>query len=160
MNKITNYTALVFIVTFTACDSKTKTENTETTSLNNMIFPRGEKITNNNFTGTAWLSNLIQSDSINQNSVGNVTFEPGARTKWHAHPAGQILLVTNGVGYYQEKGGVKKILRKGDVIKCAPNVSHWHGASADTMFVQLAITGREKGETVWMEEVTDADYNN
>nr|WP_317235384.1 hypothetical protein [Niabella ginsengisoli] len=51
------------------------------------------------------------------------------------------------------------MLRKGDVIKCPPNVPHWHGASLDTAFVQVAITGREKGETVWLEVVTDEVYN-
>ncbi|MNU09000.1 hypothetical protein D3C72_2553170 [compost metagenome] len=50
------------------------------------------------------------------------------------------------------------ILRKGDVVKCPPNVAHWHGASADTVFVQLAITGREKGPTVWLQAVSDQDY--
>lgn len=123
-----------------------------------LIFPKGEKITNKNFTGTAWLQFLIAGDSINSISVGNVTFEPGARSNWHLHPAGQILLVTDGVGYYQEKGQSKKTLRKGDAIKCPPNVPHWHGASIDSAFVQVAITGREKGETVWLEAVTDEEY--
>ncbi|KIC94260.1 cupin domain-containing protein [Flavihumibacter solisilvae] len=123
------------------------------------IFPKGERINNENFTGTAYLQPLMAADSLNSISVGNVTFEPGARSKWHLHPAGQILLVTNGVGYYQEKGQPKKILRKGDVIKCPPNTPHWHGASADTPFVQLAITGREKGETVWLDAVTDEEYH-
>lgn len=58
----------------------------------------------------------------------------------------------------RKKGIEKKILHKGDVVKCPPNILHWHGASADTAFVQLAITGREKGETVWMEDVTDQEY--
>jgi quercetin dioxygenase-like cupin family protein len=122
------------------------------------VFPQGEKITNANFTGTAYLQPLIPADSLNAISVGNVTFEPGARSKWHLHPAGQILLVIDGVGYYQEKGQPKKILRKGDAIKCPPNVPHWHGASVDSAFVQVAITGREKGETVWLEAVTDEEY--
>ena len=124
------------------------------------LFPRGEKINNNNFTGTAYLQMLIAADSLNQTTVGNVTFEAGARTKWHLHPSGQILLVTDGVGYYQEKGQPRKILHKGDAIKCPPNTAHWHGASADTPFVQLAITGREKGETVWLEDVTEEEYSN
>jgi quercetin dioxygenase-like cupin family protein len=124
----------------------------------NLIFPKGQKITNDNFTGTVYLHSLIEGDSTNPNSVGNVTFEPGARTKWHLHPAGQILLATDGVGYYQEKGQSKKILRKGDVIKCPPNIPHWHGASADTAFVQVAITGRERGATVWLEAVSDEEY--
>ena len=123
------------------------------------IFAKGEKIANANFTGTAYLQKLVAADSLNQVTVGNVTFEPGARTKWHSHPAGQILLVTHGVGYYQEKGKVKKILRKGDAIKCPPRTPHWHGASADTAFLQIVVTGREKGETVWLEDVSDADYN-
>ena len=124
-----------------------------------VIFPKGEKITNDNFTGTAYHQPLISADSVNTISVGKVTFEPGARSNWHSHPAGQILLVTDGVGYYQEKGQAKKILRKGDVIKCPPNLPHWHGASADTFFVQVAISGREKGEAVWLEPVTDEEYN-
>jgi quercetin dioxygenase-like cupin family protein len=122
------------------------------------IFPKGAKITNSNFKGTAYLQTLMEADSLNPTSVGNVTFEPGARTKWHMHPGGQILLVTEGVGYYQEKGHAKKILRKGDVIKCPTGVPHWHGASADTAFVQVAITNRHLGETVWLHEVTDEEY--
>lgn len=123
------------------------------------IFAKGKQITNDNFTGTAWLENLIQADSVNQTSVGSVTFEPGARSKWHSHPAGQILLVIDGVGYYQEKGQPKKILRKGDAIKCPAYVPHWHYASSDTKFIQVAITGREKGETVWLEAVTNKEYH-
>lgn len=123
-----------------------------------MLFPKGEKITNDNFTGTVYLQSLVEADSINANSVGNVSFDAGARSNWHIHPAGQLLLVTDGVGYYQEKGQNKKILRRGDVIKCPPNVPHWHGASVDSAFVQVAITGRERGATVWLEKVTDEEY--
>lgn len=123
------------------------------------IFEKGNKITNNNFTGGAWLKGLIEADSLNQTSVGSVTFEPGARTNWHSHPAGQIILALDGVGYYQEKGSPKIIVKKGDAVKCPPDVPHWHGASVDTKFIQVAITGREKGETVWLEPVTDEEYN-
>jgi len=122
--------------------------------------PTTEKITNDNFVGTAWLNQLIQSDSSNTIQVGNVSFEPGARTKWHYHPGGQILLAIDGIGFYQEKGKAKKILKKGDVVKCPPNVSHWHGASPKKSFVQVAITNNGKGATVWLEEVTTDIYNN
>jgi len=152
--------ALCMTTAILSCNNGKEQIHDATEKSTNIIFPKGEKITNNNFTGTVYLQSLIESDSINPNSVGNVTFEPGARSKWHLHPAGQILLVTDGVGYYQEKGQPKKILRKGEVIKCPPNIPHWHGASADTAFVQVAITGREKGETVWLEKVTDEEYNN
>jgi quercetin dioxygenase-like cupin family protein len=123
-----------------------------------LIFPKGEKITNDNFIGTAFLNSLVVADSTNPNSVGSVTFEPGARTNWHSHPAGQIILVIAGEGYYQEKGSPKKILHKGDVVKCLPNVPHWHGASADKEFIQVAITSRKNGPTEWMNPVTDEEY--
>jgi quercetin dioxygenase-like cupin family protein len=149
------YILLPCLIVLASCNNKSEVNN----SNNELVFPKGEKITNDNFTGTAYLQTLIAADSLNPTAVGNVTFEPGARSKWHSHPAGQILLVVDGVGYYQEKGQPKKILRKGDAVKCPPNVPHWHGASADTAFVQIAITGREKGETVWLEAVTDSVYN-
>ena len=156
-----NIAGIFLIGAFTfSCEQHNESEKAKQTELQKSnIFPQGEKITNENFTGTAYLQLLMEADSLNAISVGNVTFEPGARSKWHSHPAGQILLVTDGVGYYQEKGQQKKILRKGDVIKCPPNSPHWHGASADNAFVQVAITGREKGETNWMEKVSDEEYN-
>lgn len=151
------YILPLVIVLFTACNNNQKMDDTK--QQNALVFPRGEKIANENFTGTAYLQMLMEADSLNSISVGNVTFEPGARSNWHSHPAGQILLVTDGVGYYQEKGQPKKILRKGDAIKCPPNIPHWHGASSDTAFVQVAITGRSSGATVWLEKVTDEEYH-
>ncbi|MNK30500.1 Cupin domain protein [compost metagenome] len=150
------YILPVALCILTGCANQQQTEAVAQST--EQIFPKGEKVTNDNFTGTVYLHTMVAGDSLNTNSVGNVTFEPGARSKWHSHPAGQILLATGGVGYYQEKGKSKMILRKGDVVKCPPNVAHWHGASADTVFVQLAITGREKGPTVWLQAVSDQDY--
>ncbi|MDI5949983.1 hypothetical protein [Flavobacterium yafengii] len=69
-----------------------------------------------------------------------------------------ILLATDGIGYYQEKGQPKKILRKGDVIKCPPNIKHWHGVSIDSYFVQVAITNTQNGAPVWLEAVTNIEY--
>ncbi|GAO43027.1 carboxymuconolactone decarboxylase family protein [Flavihumibacter petaseus] len=124
----------------------------------NAIFPTGQKIDNDNFVGNVWLQQLVQMDSSNKTQVGNVTFEPGARTKWHYHPAGQILLALDGLGYYQEKGSAKRMLRKGDVVKCPPNLPHWHGAAPGERFVQVAITNNEKGATVWLEAVSEEAY--
>lgn len=150
---------LPFVICFfAACGVNQQKQDSTAEKQNALVFPRGEKITNANFKGTAYLQMLIDADSLNSISVGNVTFEPGARTKWHIHPAGQILLVTDGVGYYQEKDQPKKVLHKGDVIKCPPNIPHWHGASPDSPFVQLAISGREKGPTVWLDAVKDEQY--
>ncbi|MGF2410880.1 cupin domain-containing protein [Ferruginibacter sp.] len=157
MKRNLQYILPLFLFALAACNNNKEMNNSK--SDNALVFPKGEKITNDNFTGTTYLHMLIAADSLNATSIGNVTFEPGARTKWHSHPGGQILLVTDGVGYYQEKGQPKKILRKGDAIKCPPNVPHWHGASADAAFVQVAVTNNDKGTVVWMEKVTDAVYN-
>ena len=156
MKRNIKYILTSVVLLFMACNSNQKTEDAK--QQNAIVFPQGEKVTNDNFTGTVYVHSLIEGDSVNQNSVGNVTFEPGARSKWHSHPAGQILLATDGVGYYQEKGQPKIILRKGDVIKCPPNIPHWHGASSDSAFVQVAVTGREKGQTVWLDAVSDSVY--
>ncbi len=149
---------LVLATTFLSCSITELKEEKVLDKSATLIFPTGKKITNSNFTGIAYLQPLAAADSLNQTSVGNVTFEPGARTKWHIHPAGQIILATAGKGFYQEKGSDKLILRKGDVIKCPPNIPHWHGASSDSMFVQIAITGREKGEPIWLDPVSDEEY--
>ncbi len=92
--------------------------------------------------------------------VGSVSFEAGARTYWHKHPAGQVLVVTDGIGAYQEKGTSIRIIRKGDVVNCAPDVVHWHGAIPGKKMTHIAITGSNaSGRVVWLEEVTEAEYN-
>ncbi|MEK6481301.1 cupin domain-containing protein [Catalinimonas sp. 4WD22] len=160
MNKITNLVLVVFCCTLVSCGNADDQDNNSiSTEQETLIFPRGEKITNSNFVGNAWLTWLVQADSINENSVGSVTFEPGARTNWHLHPTGQIILATGGVGYYQEEGSPKRILKKGDAVKCPPNVPHWHGASLDQEFIQIAITSRQNGPTEWLQAVTDEEYS-
>jgi alkylhydroperoxidase/carboxymuconolactone decarboxylase family protein YurZ/quercetin dioxygenase-like cupin family protein len=139
-------------------DPVKKDENEKGTIDYAMIFPKGEKIINNNFIGNAWLQQMIIPDSLNPTQVGNVTFEPGARTNWHLHPGGQILLITGGTGYYQEKGGPKRIIKKGEVMKCPLNVPHWHGASKDDELIQIAITNTQNGPTVWMQPVSEEEY--
>jgi quercetin dioxygenase-like cupin family protein/alkylhydroperoxidase/carboxymuconolactone decarboxylase family protein YurZ len=125
----------------------------------NTLFPIGDKVQGGNFTGTVWVTPLLAADSTINASIGNVVFEPKARSKWHTHPSGQTLLALEGVGYYQEKGKPLKILRKGDTVRCPPDVEHWHGASHDAWFVQLAITSEHpKGRVIWLHEVSEAEY--
>jgi quercetin dioxygenase-like cupin family protein/alkylhydroperoxidase/carboxymuconolactone decarboxylase family protein YurZ len=123
-------------------------------------FPKGEKINNNNFTGTAYVYMIITSDSAYQSTVGNVTFEPKARTNWHKHPGGQILLVTDGKGFYQEKGKPAQLIKKGDVVKIPPDTEHWHGAAPDSGLTHIAINPNiDKGSVVWSVPVSDEEYN-
>ena len=128
---------------------------------NSSTFPKGEKISNSNFTGTAYVYMLITPDNIYNASIGNVTFEPKARTNWHKHPGGQILLVTDGKGFYQEKGKPAQLIRKGDVVRIPPDTEHWHGAAPDSGMTHVAISPNlEKGSVNWMQPVTDEEYMN
>jgi 4-carboxymuconolactone decarboxylase len=91
--------------------------------------------------------------------MGSVTFEPGARTNWHRHPSGQILVITDGTAYYQEKGKPKQTLSKGHVVKCPPGVTHWHGATRVGSMTHLAVSPNlNMGQVVWLEKVTDEEY--
>jgi quercetin dioxygenase-like cupin family protein len=72
-------------------------------SIQQGIFNKGDKIASNNFSGDVWLNMLVPTDKAYNTQIGYVTFAPGARSNWHLHPSGQILLITGGLGYYQEK---------------------------------------------------------
>jgi quercetin dioxygenase-like cupin family protein len=124
------------------------------------IFPKGEIATINNHTGTVWLTELNKPDSIIDIAVANATFAAGAKLDWHIHPAGQILMITDGTGYYQEKGKAIQVVHTGDIVKCAPGIAHWHGASPKSSFTYVAVsTNSAKNKTVWLQRVTDAEYN-
>ena len=124
------------------------------------IFPKGELGPSENFTGNAWNTALVANDSTYNTVIGNVYFEPGARSNWHIHPAGQILIITDGLGYHQIKGQPRQTIKKGDVVKCPPNVMHWHGASPDRGMQQMYILPKtEKGIVTWLQKVTDEEYN-
>jgi len=123
------------------------------------IFPKGEIGKNtNDYTGTIWLSELNQPDSNFNFSIAQATYAPGSKLNWHIHPAGQYLLVTQGTGYYQEKGKPAQIVQKGDIIKCLPGVAHWHGAAPASSFAYVAVTPTTKGKTIWLQRVTDEEY--
>ncbi|SFU28129.1 Cupin domain protein [Pustulibacterium marinum] len=145
---------------FISCGCDTQNETTKTAQLD-FIFPKGEKGPEKNFTGNAYNIGLVASDTTYTTAVGNVYFEPGARSNWHTHSAGQILLITDGEGYHQIEGQPIQVLHKGDVVKCPPNTRHWHGASPNKGMQQLyVVPNTEKGIVNWMEPVTDAQYKN
>ena len=111
------------------------------------------------FTGQTYLKSMVEPDDVFYTNIGNVVFEPGARTNWHSHTAGKILLVLDGEGRYQEKGKEVQILKKGDVVKIVPDVEHWHGAAPDSWFVHVSITpNSSNNKTTWLEPVSDAEY--
>ena len=93
------------------------------------IFSNGQLGPAGNFTGNAWSYGLAANDSIYNTLVGNIYFERSAKSNWHAHPAGRILFITDGVSYHQINGQPWQTNRKGDVVKCPANVLHGHIAS-------------------------------
>lgn len=147
------------VILFTACSNnqnkdRMNKQNKET------IFERGEQLSTDLITGKAWHNKLIEEDSIYKTAVGVEEFEAGSRNVWHSHPSGQILIVLDGVGYHQIKGQAIQVVRKGDVVKCPPNVLHWHGASKDSNVTQIyMLPNTEKGLADWSDRVTDKEYN-
>ena len=125
----------------------------------NEIFPKGVRTPQEYFTGIAWVNRLVQQDETGAYSIGNVVFEAGARTNWHTHPAGQILIVLDGKGWYQEKGNPARSISKGDVVVIPSNIVHWHGAAKDSSMTHLAITNSKDGGVKWLQAVTDEEYN-
>ena len=144
-----------------ACNNKTKgSMETSTFNKENVIFPKGKKGSAEWFSGTVWVTNLMQPNENLTYAIGDVKFEPRARTYWHIHPIEQILLVTEGKGYYQEKGKLAISLHKGNVIVIPPNTEHWHGATSDSHLIHVAITNYKDDECVqWLQPVTEEEYN-
>lgn len=122
-------------------------------------YPLGDKLSPNpNFTGEVWLAPLTEKKELNL-PMANVTFEPGCRNSWHLHKAGQLLIATAGIGYYQEKGQTARRLFPGDIVEIAPGVEHWHGAAPNSWFAHIAITTNpQNNAAVWISPVSDDQY--
>jgi quercetin dioxygenase-like cupin family protein len=111
------------------------------------------------FTGVVRIDPIHTADAPARVSAGSVTFEPGARSAWHTHPLGQILVVTAGCGWTQCEGEQIVEIRAGDVVVCPPGHKHWHGATSTTAMTHIAIQEALDGSAVnWMEKVTDKQY--
>jgi quercetin dioxygenase-like cupin family protein len=112
-----------------------------------------------NFTGTVRVDPLFGSHAPSTTSGAAVTFEPGARSAWHTHPMGQVLIVTAGAGRVQQWSGPVQEIRPGDVIWTPPGVKHWHGAAPTTAVTHIAIQEGANGKNVeWLEKVSDEQY--
>jgi len=129
-------------------------------SVSTNIFPKGEPNDASHFTGEVYLYPMAGGEETDgYYAAGSVSFMPGARTHWHTHPSVQTLIVTEGEGWYQEKGREAVKLSKGSVVPIPVGVEHWHGASAGSKLVHIAITNFKDGSAVtWMSPVTDEEY--
>ena len=144
-----------------SCGSKQQTAEVGVTK-EQLTFPIGDKIDNPAFTGDAYLKPLIAVDSVFKFPQTNVvTFAPGAHSSWHRH-GGMVVLVTGGVGLYQEEGKAAQVLRKGDVLQIPAGVRHWHGATKDNWFSQVVIydmSWRPETQTDEDNSLSDEYYN-
>ena len=112
-----------------------------------------------NFTGSVVTDPLFDASEHTHASGALVSFEPGARTAWHTHPAGQTLIVTSGTGWVQEWGGERRQIHPGDVVWIPPATKHWHGGTGTNRMSHIALTNVIDGRAVdWMEQVSEEDY--
>ena len=112
------------------------------------------------FTGQVRHDSINRPDINSPYSVSIVTFEPGARTFWHTHPAGQRLLILSGEGLIGTPDGKVERVHPGDIVWCPPGLKHWHGATPKTAMSHMAFSNMKDGKNVtWMEEVSEADYH-
>lgn len=110
------------------------------------------------FSGPVWVEALSPDAPTAETTVLRVTFTPGARTAWHAHPHEQVLVVTLGRGSLQRRGEPPRVMRAGDTFVIPANEEHWHGAAPDSLMQHLAIQpAAPLGATVWRAHVSDAD---
>ncbi len=111
------------------------------------------------FAGRVRVDNVFAMPSPARSAAAIVTFEPGARTAWHTHPHGQLLLILSGEGWVQSEGAPRQTIRAGDTVWFAPDERHWHGATARSAMSHVAIQEAKDGTTVtWQEQVSEADY--
>ena len=111
------------------------------------------------YTGDAIADTLFAGTEPDRLMGVQVTFEPGSRTAWHNHPAGQYLVITSGVGWVQERGGKKRVVKAGDVVFTPPGVAHWHGATTTNAMSHLAVWKFVNGSGGELfEHVSEEDY--
>ena len=111
------------------------------------------------FTGQPVIDPLFAETDYSSVTAGVVTFPPGARAAWHTHPAGQILVVTSGVGWVQTRGEERQEIRAGDVVRIPPDIEHWHGASTENSMTHIALQEAVDGSAAdWLSHVTDDEY--
>ncbi|AVF61008.1 (R)-mandelonitrile lyase [Vibrio diabolicus] len=113
----------------------------------------------NLFTGKVNVEMLFPENEVANYSAAYVTFDAGARTAWHTHPAGQHMIVTSGTAFTGTRDGHVIRFAAGDSVWCPPGIDHWHGATPNAPMTHLVVTASKDGENViWKEQVTDGQY--
>lgn len=118
----------------------------------------GPKAPNTHYIGEAWLNSLLQADDEINYNITKATFRANSTLDWHKHSTPQVLIIIDGEGYYQERGKAPIILKKGDILKCAKEIEHWHTATKEQSVTYLAIYGGTQ-PTTWTEKLTQEYYD-
>ncbi len=121
------------------------------------FLSEGVKAPNTHHIGEAWLNALIEADDDFDQNITQATFSANSTLDWHKHSTPQVLVVLDGVGYYQERDKDAVVIKKGDVVMCETDTEHWHTSSADNSVSYIAIYGKEP--TIWTEKVTREYYD-
>ena len=116
----------------------------------------GMKAPNTHYIGEAWLNSLLRADGSLNYNITKATFKANSTLDWHKHTSPQVLVIVEGVGYYQEKGKDPIFIKTGDVLKCEPDTEHWHASSKEKDVTYLAIYS---GETIWTEVLSQEAYD-
>lgn len=125
----------------------------------NSYLEEGTKAPNTHYIGEAWLNALLRANGDLNYNITKATFKANSTLDWHRHSTPQVLIIVEGVGYYQERGKEPIIMREGDVIKCEKDVEHWHSSSKENDVTYLAIYGGGH-PTTWTEVLSQEDYDN
>ena len=123
----------------------------------NSYLNEGVKAPNTHYIGEAWLNSLLRADESLNYNITKATFVANSTLDWHKHTSPQVLIIVDGEGYYQEKGKNPIRIKEGDVLKCNPDIEHWHASSKEKDVTYLAIYS---GETIWTEVLSQEEYDN
>mgnify|MGYP000029454681 CR=1 FL=1 len=161
MKKLLIFTFVVAFFTSVAYAGSDKTPETEKHS--QITYKAGTqksfKGPEDYFTGDVRVNMLFPSNDTAHYSGAYVTFQPGARTAWHYHPAGQHIIVTSGVALTGTRDGKIITFKESETVWCPPDIDHWHGATPHSAMTHLVITGNKDGKNViWKEKVTDEQF--
>ena len=113
---------------------------------------------NTHYLGEAWLHFSMPADSLTGYGITKAMFKANSTLNWHKHSSAQVLIIIDGVGYYQERGKEPVLMKEGDIIKCPPGIEHWHSSSMNHDVTYLAVYGGDT-PTEWTEELTREEYD-
>ena len=151
--------SLIYAVSLLSLSALTVAAETGTQQILRATSQRTQAAVQTNFTGKVLVTSGFRQVAPSRIYGTYVTFEQGARTKWHIHPAGQTLIVTFGKGLTQEWGKAAQEILPGAIVVCPPGVKHWHGAAPGSIMTHLAVSESLEGHPVqWLEEVSEEQY--